>query len=102
MSTGRESSIKAIRFSRARASSECDRVRLRPWIRVQTSYSRSRLEINVSCHSFSGGGLVFGEKMSQRDRSIEIDQRSLRSSANWRLKLVERHNRIARRWSRRL
>jgi hypothetical protein len=32
-----------------------------------------------------GGRLIFGEKMSERNRTIEIDQRSLRSSSSCRL-----------------
>ena len=54
-STGGESSTRAIRFSRERTSSVWERVSLSAWMRVQSSYSRRRLESRVSCQSFSGG-----------------------------------------------
>src|SRR5215813_13310628 len=53
--TGRESSTSAIRPSKVRTSSPWERASLSEWMRVQISYSISRLEINGSCQSASGG-----------------------------------------------
>ena len=53
--TGKESSTSAIRPNKVRTSSPWERASLRAWMRVQISYSISRLEIKVSCQSASGG-----------------------------------------------